>query len=145
MPIRKPTSDYEVKLMKKLKSIISVAVLSATATLAAGAAHAQATKDIAGVSGQVGGQLIALGELAGIVAFLAGFVFGIMGFMKLKANASNPNDPSNKVSTGFILIFVGAALIAVPTVMGVGVGSLFGTGGDNTSLTKNGGGFTQIK
>ena len=65
--------------------------------------------------------------------------------MKLKANAANPNDPSNKVSTGFILIFVGAALIAVPTVMGVGVGSIFGDGGPNTTLTKDGGGFTAIK
>ena len=130
--------------MKKLKSIISLAALSVTTTFAAGAAQAQ-TKDIAGVSGKVGEQLIALGSQAGIVAFLAGFVFGIMGFMKLKANAANPNDPSNKVSTGFILIFVGAALIAVPTVMGVGVGSIFGDGGPNTTLTKDGGGFTAIK
>ncbi len=118
---------------------------AAAAMLALTASGALAQADVKAVSGIVGGQLIALGSLAGIVSFLAGFVFGIMGFMKLKANAANPNDPSNKISTGFILIFVGAALIAVPTVMGVGVGSIFGSGGSNTTLTDNGGGFTAIK
>ncbi len=131
--------------MNNLKHLTMLAVTVAALTLVAGDASAQAVTDVKGVSGKVGEQLIALGSLAGIVAFLSGFVFGIMGFMKLKANAANPNDPSNKISTGFILIFVGAALIAVPTVMGVGVGSIFGGGGPNTSLTGNGGGFTAIK
>lgn len=130
--------------MRKFTKFSTMALAAGTASIMASGAHAQ-VKDVAGVSGKVGEQLIALGSLAGIVAFLAGFVFGIMGFMKLKANASNPNDPSNKVSTGFILIFVGAALIAVPTVMGVGVGSIFGTGGANTKLDAKGGGFTAIK
>ena len=129
--------------MRKLISNNITAVATVALALSAGTAWAQPA-DVAEVSKTVGTQMIALGSLAGIVAFLAGFVFGIMGFMKLKANAANPNDPSNKVSTGFILIFVGAALIAVPTVMGVGVGSIFGDGGDNTSLTDNGGGFTTI-
>ncbi|HDZ51505.1 hypothetical protein LCGC14_0112260 [marine sediment metagenome] len=129
--------------MRKLIFNNITAVATVALALSAGTAWAQPA-DVAEVSKTVGTQMIALGSLAGIVAFLAGFVFGIMGFMKLKANAANPNDPSNKVSTGFILIFVGAALIAVPTVMGVGVGSIFGDGGDNTSLTENGGGFTTI-
>lgn len=104
--------------------------------------HAQVT-DVSGMSDQITGQLGSLGQLAGVIAFLSGFVFAIMGFMKLKANAANPNDPSNKVSTAFMLIFIGAALIAVPTVLGVGVTSLFGSGGPTTNLT-DGGGFTAI-
>ena len=130
-------------MYKNTKPICLIAATAAAIALTSSSAHAQAT-DLKEVSTNIGEQLIALGSLAGIVAFLAGFVFGIMGFMKLKANAANPNDPSNKVSTGFILIFVGAALIAVPTVMGVGVGSIFGSGGKNTSLTDTGGGFTSI-
>jgi len=130
--------------MRKFTKISTMALAAATASIMASGAHAQ-VKDVAGVSGKVGDQLIALGSLAGIVAFLAGFVFGIMGFMKLIDNASNPNDPSNKVSTGFILIFVGAALIAVATVMGVCIGSIFGTGGENTKLDARGGSFTAIK
>jgi len=125
------------------KKIIHIAGAAAVLALTASGAMAQVA-DVKEVSEKIGTQLEALGSLAGIVAFLSGFVFGIMGFMKLKANAANPNDPSNKVSTGFILIFVGAALIAVPTVMGVGVGSLFGDGGQNTDLEGNTP-FTAIK
>ncbi|HDZ51504.1 hypothetical protein LCGC14_0112270 [marine sediment metagenome] len=125
------------------KKIIHIAGAAAVLALIASGAMAQVA-DVKEVSEKIGTQLEALGSLAGIVAFLSGFVFGIMGFMKLKANAANPNDPSNKVSTGFILIFVGAALIAVPTVMGVGVGSLFGDGGQNTDLEGNTP-FTAIK
>lgn len=125
------------------KKIIHIAGAAAVLALTASGAMAQVA-DVKEVSEKIGTQLEALGSLAGIVAFLSGFVFGIIGFMKLKANAANPNDPSNKVSTGFILIFVGAALIAVPTVMGVGVGSLFGDGGQNTDLEGNTP-FTAIK
>ena len=125
------------------KKIIHIAGAAAVLALTASGAMAQVA-DVKEVSEKIGTQLEALGSLAGIVAFLSGFVFGIMGFMKLKANAASPNDPSNKVSTGFILIFVGAALIAVPTVMGVGVGSLFGDGGQNTDLEGNTP-FTAIK
>ena len=125
------------------KKIIHIAGAAAVLALTASGAMAQVA-DVKEVSEKIGTQLEAFGSLAGIVAFLSGFVFGIMGFMKLKANAANPNDPSNKVSTGFILIFVGAALIAVPTVMGVGVGSLFGDGGQNTDLEGNTP-FTAIK
>ena len=71
--------------MRKFTKISTMALAAATASIMASGAHAQ-VKDVAGVSGKVGDQLIALGSLAGIVAFLAGFVFGIMGFMKLKAN-----------------------------------------------------------
>ena len=80
-----------------------------------------------------------------MIAFLAGFVFGIMGFMKLRANAQNPNDPSNRVTTAFMLIFVGAGLIAIPTVMGVGVESLFGDGTGTSNLTRDGGGFLEVR
>ncbi|CAN0557154.1 hypothetical protein [Pseudosulfitobacter pseudonitzschiae] len=124
---------------------IRVSVLAALAVgLTAGGALAQAT-DLTGMTTQLQGQLQSMATLAGYVSFLAGFVFGIMGFMKLKANAANPQDPSNKVSTAFMLIFVGAALIAVPTVMGIGVVSLFGGGSNTTNLNEAaGGGFTGL-
>jgi flagellar biosynthesis protein FliP len=128
----------------KINTHITRAAATITLALMAGGAHAQAT-NLKEVSTNISTQLVALGSLAGIVAFLTGFVFGIMGFMKLKANASNPNDPSNKVSTGFMLIFIGAGLIAVPTVMGVGIGSIFGAGGQNTELSTSSQPFTAIK
>lgn len=118
--------------------------IAAVLSLTANGALAQAT-DITSMTTQLNGQLSSLASLAGMIAFLAGFVFGIMGLMKLRANAQNPNDPSNKVSTAFMLIFVGAALIAIPTVMGVGVQSLFGGKGNTANLSGDGGGFIQVK
>ncbi|MFX4300079.1 hypothetical protein [Pseudosulfitobacter pseudonitzschiae] len=129
-----------------MRAIFKPAVLAtilAVSTIAT-SASAQAT-DLTSMTGQLQGQLQSMATLAGYVSFLAGFVFGIMGFMKLKANAANPQDPSNKVSTAFMLIFVGAALIAVPTVMGIGVASLFGDGSNTTDLDEEaGGGFTGL-
>ncbi|MFG6573563.1 hypothetical protein ACGYLO_18365 [Sulfitobacter sp. 1A13353] len=129
----------------KINTHVTRAAATITFASMAGGAHAQAATNLKEVSTNISTQLVALGSLAGIVAFLTGFVFGIMGFMKLKANASNPNDPSNKVSTGFMLIFIGAGLIAVPTVMGVGIGSIFGAGGQNTELSTSSQPFTAIK
>jgi hypothetical protein len=127
------------------KNIGRVAVVAAGLTLAASSgALAQAT-DIKSMTSQLNTQMNSLGNLAGMIAFLAGFVFGIMGFMKLRANAQNPQDPSNKVSTAFMLIFIGAGLIAVPTVMGIGVNSLFGDSSNTTNLSGDGGAFTAIK
>ena len=104
-----------------------LALSGAAALLTATAATAQVT-DISSMANQAGGQLKAIGTLAGLAASLMGAVFAIMGLLKLKANQQNPNDPSNKVSSAFMLIFIGAALIAIPTVLGVGVNSLFGQG-----------------
>jgi heme/copper-type cytochrome/quinol oxidase subunit 2 len=129
--------------MKNTKILKNIALASVLAMVATGAT-AQAT-DITGMVTQANGQLNAVASLAGMIAFLTGFVFGIMGFMKLKANAANPNDPSNKVSTAFVLIFVGAALIAVPAVMGIGVQSLFGGKGNTANLSTGGGGFVAVE
>jgi hypothetical protein len=129
--------------MKKILNLGAIGVAAAL-TMTATGAYAQAT-DFSSMTDQLNGQLSSAASLAGMVAFLSGFVFGIMGFMKLRANAQNPNDPSNKVSTAFMLIFIGAGLIAVPTVMGIGVTSLFGSGGSTTNLSGDGGGFIQLK
>jgi hypothetical protein len=128
--------------MKKILSRRTLALSTIAFTATASSAFAA---DLTSMTTQWQGQMKSMATLAGYVAFLAGFVFGIMGFMKLKANAANPNDPSNKVSTAFMLIFIGAGLIAVPTVMGIGVVSLFGYGGTTSSLeTTSGSGFTGI-
>ena len=74
-----------------------------------------------------------------VLAFALGVVLAIMGFLKFKANAQNPNDPSNKISTAFMLVFVGAGLVSLPAVLKVGAGTFLG-GGQTTSSQ----GFTSI-
>ncbi|MXX88942.1 MAG: hypothetical protein F4213_05560 [Boseongicola sp. SB0677_bin_26] len=116
-------------MIKRVLQAAALLVLVGTS-----AAIAQVT-DVASMAGQVQGQLGAIGTFAGVLSFLLGFVFGIMGLLKLRAHQNNPNDPSNTPTKAFALIFVGVALIGIPTIMGVGVGSLFGTGADTTDLT----------
>ncbi|MCE6959655.1 hypothetical protein LAZ40_11560 [Cereibacter sphaeroides] len=73
-----------------------------------------------------------LSKLVGIAAFIIGVGLAIAGILKFKAHSQNPNDPSAKMSTAFVLIFAGAALVAIPTMLGSGVATIFGTGADTT-------------
>ena len=94
-----------------------------------GIAVAQAqTGDIGDVARGVQGQLGFLADLLGGVAFFLGVALAVAGVMKLKQNAQNPNDPSAKLSTGLVYIAAGAAMVAIPTTLGVGVASFFGDG-----------------
>ena len=84
----------------------------------------------AGLQTQAG----SIADLVGAAAFLLGIFLGIAGLLKFRQHAQNPNDPSARLSTAFTLVFVGAALVAVPTTLGVGIGSLFGGGATNVSV-----------
>lgn len=75
-----------------------------------------------------------IGDLIGAAAFLLGIALGIIGLLKFRQHAQNPNDPSARLSAAFTLVFVGAALVAIPTTLGVGVNSLFGTGATNVTV-----------
>jgi hypothetical protein len=66
-----------------------------------------------------------------IISFVLGIGLAIAGLMKFYNISKNPNDPSNKMSTAFILMFVGAGLVAIPAVLGTGVTTIFG-GTDGT-------------
>lgn len=80
-------------------------------------------------------------DFVSVLAFILGLGLAIAGFLKFKQNADNPNDPSAKVSTAFILIFVGAGLIAVPAALGTGIATIW-QGAQTTDGTA--GGFRSI-
>jgi len=82
-----------------------------------------------------------IADLVSIVAFVLGVGMAIAGFLKFKQNAQNPNDPSAKISTAFILIFVGAGLVAIPAALGSGIATVFGGGAQQTDAST---GFRQI-
>jgi len=75
-----------------------------------------------------------IADLIGAVAFLLGVGIAMLGLLKFRQHALNPSDPSARLSTAFTLVFVGAALVAIPTTLGVGIGSLFGSGVTNVSV-----------
>ncbi|MEY8799490.1 hypothetical protein AB9K35_04120 [Leisingera sp. XS_AS12] len=117
------------------------AALAAAATAAALIAAPAMAQDAGTIMSGLRGQATEAVSLVTVISFLAGAAIGIAGFLKFYANTKNPNDPSNKMSTAFILIFVGAGLVALPAVLGSGISTVFGSGADKTDGTS---GFTSL-
>lgn len=112
-------------LMKLLASIIFILIYTP--------AIAQVT-DIGDMASGLQAQAGDIADLIGAAAFLLGICIAIIGLLKFRQHSQNPNDSSARLSTAFTLVFVGAALVAVPTTLGVGIGSLFGSGSTNVSV-----------
>lgn len=101
-------------------------------TLAASPAFAQ-NQDVGDIATTVRGWMGDISELIFVIAFVGGILLVLMGLFKFKQNSQNPQDPSAKLSTAFTLIFIGGALIVLPTVAGVGITSIFGGGATKTN------------
>ncbi len=99
----------------------------------AAAASAQVA-DIGAMASGLQSQAGDIADLIGAAAFLLGICIGIVGLLKFRQHSQNPNDPSARLSTAFTMVFVGAALVAIPTTLGVGIGSLFGSGATNVTV-----------
>lgn len=109
-------------------------LLTIAVAAAASPAFAQAVQDMGGVFEKLNTQATPLGDLIGSASFIFGAGIAIFGLLKARAHSQNPNDPSNKLSSAMMLIMVGAAMVAIPTLLGVGVGTLFGSGSDTSSI-----------
>lgn len=106
-------------------SHIGYALVFALLGLYATDAAAQ-TRDLGGVADSLANQTKNFATFLTILSFVIGVGMAIAGFMKFRQNAQNPNDPSAKISTAFILIFVGAGLVALPAVFGTSLQTIFG-------------------
>ena len=84
----------------------------------------------AGLQSQAGN----IADLVGAVSFLLGIGVAVAGLLKLRQHALNPSDSGARLSAAFTYLLVGAALVAIPTTLGVGIGSLFGTGAGNVTM-----------
>lgn len=95
-------------------------------------ATSAAAQDMGEIATSLGDQTGAVADFASILAFVIGVGMAIAGFLKFRQNAQNPNDPSAKVSTAFVLLFVGAGLVAIPAVLGSGIATIFDDGAQQT-------------
>lgn len=111
-----------------LSMVLPLVLLTAAPALAADG-------DLGGIADRIGRQAGMVGNAFGIFVAVAGVVVAMMGLLKFKAHSANPNDPSNKLSSAFIMVFVGAAMVALPEVLGTGVTTLFGEGATTISGT----------
>lgn len=118
-----------------MKTNLTVALGALIATgllIGPGAAVAQSVGDIAT---DLRGQVTNINLLITVISFVLGVALAIIGIMKFRAHSQNPNDPSAKMSTAFILMFSGAALVAIPAVLGSGIQTIWGTGAATTDST----------
>ena len=90
--------------------------------------------NIGDMASELQSQVGDIADLIGAAAFLLRIGIALLGLLKFRQHAINPNDPSARLSTAFTLVFVGAAMVAIPTTLGVGIGSLFGNGTSNVSV-----------
>ena len=100
-------------------------VLFALTCLVAGAtAFAVPISGAGSVAEQVTSQLGGAARLITALAYVAGMAFVVGAIVKFKAHKENPTQIP--IGTPIALLFVGAALIFVPTVFGVAGSTLFG-------------------
>ena len=118
---------------RKLRHIADrfAAAVTATLMLRPTSASAQSSgQDIGGVADNLRRQLGPMADFIGAGCFLLGLGVGVVSLLKFKAHSQNPHDPSAKLSTAAMYLVASAGLIGIPTLLGIGVTSLFGSGAD---------------
>lgn len=99
-------------------------------TLVCGAAATAALAEISGVgsvAAQVTTNIGAIAKLVTAASYVAGMAFAVGAIVKFKAHKDNPTQIP--IGTPIALLFVGAALIFIPTVFKVSGETLFGSSG----------------
>lgn len=122
------------------KNILALVALSLAVSIPA-SAIAQ-VRDLGDIASDIAIQTRFVSQLITVIAFVLGVGLAISGLLKFKAHSQNPNDPSAKISTAFVLVFVGAAMVALPATLGSGISTIFGANADRTNPTS---GFDSIR
>jgi intracellular multiplication protein IcmD len=112
--------------------VIGCLAIFSVVALAAG----EATKDIGQIATQITGTFKSLGQLMAAVAYLAGFGLTIAAIFKFKQHKDNPQQ--FPLGTAIALLFVGIALIFLPTIVNIGGTTIFGTEGKAGGFTGTG-------
>lgn len=79
------------------------------------------------IAGNVRNNLGAVAKLITALSYIAGMAFVIGAIVKFKAHKETPTQ--TPIGTPIALLFIGAALIFVPSVFSTAGGTLFGTSG----------------
>ncbi|MHB1946482.1 MAG: type IV secretion protein IcmD [Gammaproteobacteria bacterium] len=82
---------------------------------------------IGGVALKVKNNLSSIAKLITAMAYVGGMAFAIGAIVKFKAHKDNPTQIP--IGTPIALLFIGAALIFIPSVFSTAGGTLFGSSG----------------
>lgn len=108
--------------MKKL-----ILGLLALACFIAGTAAFAAISGVGSVATQVTSNVASIARLITAASYVAGMAFAVGAIVKFKAHKDNPTQIT--IGQPIALLFVGAALIFLPTVFKVSGSTLFGASG----------------
>jgi len=122
----------------KFKKMAVMSLAVAGSLLVAETASAEMITDVAS---RLTDQLAGISKLILGVMFVGGLVMGGSAFMKLREHNENPNQ--TKLSKPIVMFIVSAALIAIPTTLGIFTNTLGGEGHQSTD--SQGSTYNQVK
>lgn len=120
------------KRVKDVKNVLMVAV-GLGLMLGAGAALAATSLTIGGMASTITGSFTQLAKLITAGSYLAGLGFSIGAIMKFKQHKDNPTQIP--IGTPIALIFIAAALLFLPTILGIAGSTMFGSSGETAGPT----------
>lgn len=86
---------------------------------------------LGGMASQITDSFESLTKLITAGSYLAGLAFSIGAIMKFKQHKDNPTQIP--IGTPIALVFIAAALLFLPTILGVAGSTMFGSGGGSTA------------
>ena len=92
-----------------------------------------AGKTLGNMASNITNSFTALTKLITAGSYLAGLGFSIGAIMKFKQHKDNPTQIP--IGTPIALIFIAAALLFLPSILGVAGATMFGTGGKTAGPT----------
>ena len=113
------------------KTVAQLATWVALTT--AGVAYASSSLSLGGMASSITGSFTSLTKLVTAGSYLAGLGFSIGAIMKFKQHKDNPTNIP--VGTPIALTFIAAALLFLPSILGVTGSTLFGGSGETSGPT----------
>ncbi len=108
------------KIFRKAAGLTAVTALALAALAAPALAEGQG---VGGVAETLTSQAEPIRILIATAAFVLGLGIGASGIMKFKQHSENPQ--AVPLTQPLVRVIVGAMLIALPSVLGVGIGTFF--------------------
>jgi len=116
--------DKSLSKMDNKSWIISVVCICLIALISQDAA---ASKSLGNMASSMTGSFNSVAKLITAGSYLAGLGFSIGAIMKFKQHKDNPTQVP--IGTPIALVFIAAALLFLPTILGVTGQTMFGTSG----------------
>lgn len=122
----------EYRLKNKKTASLTITCCALGFMLFTGTAGAAVTT-IGGMASQIVGSFTSLAKLITAGSYLAGLGFSIGAIMKFKQHKDNPTQIP--IGTPIALVFIAAALLFLPTILGIAGGTMFGQGANTAGPT----------